>query len=616
MRRPRSWRRAPLWVLSLALVAALAFTGWVGLRGWWAKQHLAQAQTLTPRLVERARTAANEATSDPAVAAQTTQDLATLHQHTSAARGLTSDWAWGLACALPVVGDDLSAARDAARAADRIATGALPPLLGSVSLLQLSAVRPAHGRIDLAPLQRAQEPLRRAEQAVRLARADLAPHLAAAGQGRLVQPLADAVQTFDTSLKRLSQGSATARRAADLLPGMLGGQEIRRYLVVVQDLARPRSLGGSVAAVAVLEADHGRVRVTRAASGAPFAEITRATDFTTAAEQARQRWAQLYRQPLDGVISLDQVVLSEVLYTTGQITLRQKVTTVQPAKLSPGMLARLGPAAQAYLREHSGPVTRTVSRTVTSRNVVSLLTRQVYDQVATGEAGDQVTGAVAGATFAKVLSSSRTGEPTVRALSQAAREGRLMVWSSRPSEQARLAGTVLEGRLPVRESYRPTVAVFLNDPTTARLGYYLRSTVTAKQGCASAGQQATQLTVALSRPAPAAGVPSVMVPGHAGATVDAAHWPTRMTAQLVGPVGGTITAVTVDGRPLAATTTTVAGRPVVTVEVSLGSNGTSQVRAVLSGPALPATGRVRTTPSLGARVAVSRSTECHRPAGR
>ncbi len=50
---------------------------------------------------------------------------------------------------------------------------------------------------------------------------------------------------------------------------------------------------------------------------------------------------------------------------------------------------------------------------------------------------------------------------------------RVLVWSAHPEEESQILTTSVSGRLPIDPVKQPTVGVFLNDGTGAKLGYYL-----------------------------------------------------------------------------------------------------------------------------------------------
>ena len=140
------------------------------------------------------------------------------------------------------------------------------------------------------------------------------------------------------------------------------------------------------------------------------------------------------------------------------------------------------------------------------------------------------------------------GKPAklVDALAQAAREGRLMVWSAHKNEQALLSGTVLSGGLVGVEGRSPVIGVYLNDGSAAKIGYYLRTDVVATStGCHPDGSQTVSVKVTLTNTAPAdaASLPPYLTGG--GNIIPAGQVKTNVL--LYAPSGGRVDDVKVKG---------------------------------------------------------------------
>jgi hypothetical protein len=152
------------------------------------------------------------------------------------------------------------------------------------------------------------------------------------------------------------------------------------------------------------------------------------------------------------------------------------------------------------------------------------------------------------------------------ALARAAEERRILVWSAHPSEQELIAGTVLEGSMPERDGDRPTIGVFLNDGTGAKLSYYLTGSATVTPGaCRADGRRELRLTVALRSTAPSRGLsPSVV-----GSLGIVAPYTVRTIVQIVSPTGGSIDSVRRDGKIVAIGAGRERGRLVAMVLVDL-----------------------------------------------
>ena len=103
-------------------------------------------------------------------------------------------------------------------------------------------------------------------------------------------------------------------------------------------------------------------------------------------------------------------------------------------------------------------------------------------------------------------------------------------------EQRTFADTRLAGALPEKES-APTVGVFLNDGSGAKLGYYLRPAATLTVGdCADEGRRQLRLRFTLHSSAPDSGLTkSVLGLGKAGDPYTA-----RTLISIYSPAGGTV----------------------------------------------------------------------------
>jgi len=552
----------------LLLVVVLVAT-WVGVRGWLAKGHLENAAALVPRLEQQAR----EGHASP-------EDLRTLQRETRKARDLTGDPVWGGATHLPWVGDDLSAVRAAARAVDTVATRAVPPLLRVADTLDPAALRPKNGRIQLAPLERAQVPLHQADQALRQARSTLAPYVGeGADAGSLLGPVEDAVARLGGQLDQVADDTATGSRAADLLPPMLGAHGKRTYLVLFQNPAEARPLGGIAGAFAVVEADGGEVRITHQGTAGSFPRfsepvvrltpsqqrlyqpqttrffqnVTQPMSFPVGARIAREMWARSSGQEVDGVVATDPVALSYVLGATG------------PVRLSDG-------------------------QRLTSDNAVRLLLRDVYDTYQDPRAQDAFFASAAVAVFQRLTRGAGSPTAMLDALGRASGERRFLVWSAHDEEQSRLGGTVLAGSLPSSEASDPTVGVFFNDATASKMSYYLRASARLDAGrCRADGMRDLALVMTMTSTAPPKGLPEY-VTGRGGS-------PTVSTVvYLASPVGGGVVTVAVDDRPLEVNTQQVAGRSVSALTVSLRPGQTAEVKVQLVAPGRPSHARLRMSP--------------------
>ena len=122
------------------------------------------------------------------------------------------------------------------------------------------------------------------------------------------------------------------------------------------------------------------------------------------------------------------------------------------------------------------------------------------------------------------------------AFDRAITERRILFWSARPEEQRTFGDSRMAGTLPEQDTV-PTVGVFLNDGSGAKLGYYLRPTANLTVGeCRSDGRRELRLRVTLRSTAPKSGLSkSVLGLGLAGDPYTA-----RTLVSIFSPAGGAV----------------------------------------------------------------------------
>ncbi len=484
-RRPR---RRLVVIAVLALVVLLAvWAAWVAADGLRARSRLQTAADSVQHLQEQVL-AGDRAAADATLTA--------LQEHAAAAHDLTHGPHWSAARRLPWAGAHVSAVQTVSDVVDSLASDALPGLMDAAALVDPARLAPVDGRVDLAPLQAAGPGVAAADRAVQ----DALRRVDAIDTSSLVEPVARPVEDLTGQVRDVAMTTATAARAVDLLPAMLGAQSPRHYLLLVQNNAEPRALGGIPGAVILLRADAGAVELVelRNASGVLaelpepalpltdverslfgrqlgiyMADVTFTPDYPRAASIAQAIWEQRVGGEIDGVVSIDTAALAAVLGAVG------------PVDLPPGT------------------VSDAVGGRLTAENAVEVLNNTVYRLVEDTREQDAFFAATGGAVFGAVMSGQGDAVTAIRALSDAADDGTVMVWSARPEEQDRLAGTVLSGELRGAHGDRPVVGLYVNDGTGSKIGYYLRAAVDVTPGaCAADGTRLVEVAVTMTSTAP------------------------------------------------------------------------------------------------------------------
>lgn len=469
----RTAGRVFAWVLGVALVALVAASVWIGIRAVAAYGHLTDAQA--------AASTATEALRDPATAPALIADIS---GDTAAARELTSDPVWRAAETLPWVGPQLSAVSTVAAAIDDVASTALTPLSQVASSFSVDQLRPVDGRIDLAPFTSIADAARTSTEGLAAARSVVE----GIEPDALVGPVRSAVTEVGDLLGTTTEATDALSRAMTLIPPMLGADGPRDYLVIFQNNAEWRSLGGITGAMALLHTDGGALSLAAQGSTSDFPRyddpvldlgpevtavfgahpgrwiqnVTQVPDFTVAAPLAREMWNREFGVDVDGVIALDPVALS-------------------------------------YLLEATGPVTLPTGDTLTSENAVSLMLNEVYFRYERPADQDAFFAAAAAAVFGQLASGAANPTTLVASLARAGDERRLLLWSAVDEDQAVLADTTLVGPLPPTDDETLGFGVYLNDGTGSKMDYYMRPETTVAWGeCRTDATGAASGTITLS----------------------------------------------------------------------------------------------------------------------
>ncbi|GAB1645872.1 DUF4012 domain-containing protein [Krasilnikovia sp. MM14-A1259] len=511
--------------------------------------------------------------------------LADLRTHAHAARSATEGPLWGLGSRLPRVGPDMAAVATVARVVDDLAEHGLPELLGLANAVDPARLAPRNGTVRLAGLTPLTAQVDAAGGAVRSA----LDELSTIPTGRLAPQLSAAIAELRTGLERAAADIGTAARAIRLLPPMLGYGGPRTYLILFQNLAEVRATGGMPGAFATVRADRGGMRVLRTGATSSEmhafyppvarldpdlrglygdlpavypADVNLTPDFPTAATLIREMYRQRTGLRVDGVIAVDPVALSLILQATGPVPVRG-------------------------------------GWTLTAGNAVRVLLSDVYQRLGTQAGQDRFFLDAANAVFGTLLRGRISPRPALAALARAAGERRILLWSAHPAEQRLLDTTVLAGALPADDGAAPTVGVFLNDGSGAKLGYYLRHTAELSETCPAGGARELHLRVTLASSAPSHGLArSVLGLGLAGDP-----YTMRTHVMVFSPTGGDIVDAARDGRPVSWAVGAERGRVVgkVTVDLRPGARQTLDFHLVAGTPPASvawAPARLRSTPGL------------------
>ncbi|WES62870.1 DUF4012 domain-containing protein [Microbacter sp. GSS18] len=435
------------------LILALIALGWVAARGGIAADHLRSAREGAVEVVANIDDPTSVAASITAIA-----------EDTGTARGLTSDPAWRIVEQLPWIGPQLRAISTIAASADNVTRDALTPLAEVASTLSTDAFRPVDGRISLDGFVAVQDAAAQAARSM----GGAADAVELANSPGLVPPLAEVVDEVSDLFTETAHATDALARASVLVPAMLGQDGPRDYLVIFQNNAEWRSLGGIAGALAVVHTDDGDLTLTEqdyAASMGVFIppvmdlgpeltsvygvrpatwmhNVTQVPDFAVSGELARAMWAERHGIEVDGVIALDPVTLS-------------------------------------YILEATGPVELPLGDTISADNAVELLLNEVYVRYPDPAEQNQFFSDTTSAIFTTLTQNGFDASGMLAGLARAGDEYRVMLWSAHDDDQAVLADTTLAGA-PLETTRRISpFGVYLNDGTGSKMDYHQTVETTA-----------------------------------------------------------------------------------------------------------------------------------------
>lgn len=377
-----------------------------------------------------------------------------------------------LARITPFVGAEIAATRDLVAAAADVAAELndlaveLEPVLGGDRPKLLTG----KGRIDLASLD-----VLRAALVAHRGDIDAAIDRATSSFDRLRFGLArDAAGSVVSQLGRVQDSFGDAEHLLDLLPGLLGAEQPRSLLIVLQNLAESRGTGGLIGGYALLRADAGRLQLSRVDSNVTlklpidaepvpmpgwfsrrydrylsrshWSNVNMHADVPTTAPLLAQLFEDTAGTRVDAVIFMDPVTLEALVNATGPVSAGG--VTFAPNETARFILAdsyrRFGVTDYETAGVEGGTERKSMMVTLAER----LIPRVLHPAHVIN-----VTGALAGT----------------------AGQGHLAIWSSDTGEQASLRALALDGSVIGDEG--SWIGLGINNGAANKMDAYLHRSV-------------------------------------------------------------------------------------------------------------------------------------------
>lgn len=553
-----------LWASLLLVVVVLGAAAWVGMRAWTAKGELETAQGL----IDDVKAAISDGDYEGAIA-----PYEQIRDHTARARSMTDDLLWNLAEDVPSMGKNLVAMREVTEGIDDV-LAALSPLVDMAGQLNPAALAPRDGRIPIEVVQQAGAAMVTVGEDL----AQLGPRIRGIDTAGTLGALRGAHTRLVSLLDSFEAKLADAQPIVQAIPELLGADGPRTYVVMFQNSAELRSLGGSATTFAEITLDDGVIGepvvnpaahnmrphpefsvipvseefedIYRLSLGRYIANATLRPSEQTAAQIVQAEWARMYGKEVDGVISMDGGALSALLQVVGPIT------------LSTGDVVDAG-------------------------TVLPLLFNGVYERFNSGDvvADDAAQGVIYSETVAQTFARLASGQfdPALlfSTMATAAEQNHTSVWLADEAERTVLAGTALaaEGLRPASGA-EDVVGVYLNDQVGSKLNYYLASSVTTGTAqCGADGQVVHRVTLSLASTLPPEAVaglsPSISGTGYASVGLEKGVQ--RLVTFLYLPPGAQFGAISVGGVAVSPTGNHDEGRPVHVMWVDIPPGGSNEV---------------------------------------
>lgn len=500
---------------------------------------------------------------DDASAKVTLQEL---QRSTARAAQTTDGPIWKVGAKLPFLGKNVKAVQTVSRVAHDISTDALPPVVALSNQINVKTYSPRDGKIDIRAINQISPNVSAVVKALTAAQ----NRLQGVDPDSLLVPLRGPVSTIKDKIDGARSAADSADLAAKLLPDMLGQNETRRYLLLVQNNAEIRSTGGIPGSFAILKAKNGKLSMGFQGS---YQDLKQ---FSEPVLQATKNEAVVFPPTLVTNI-LDTTVTPDFPRTA-------EIATAMVAKgldtKVDGVIS-VDPVAMSYILAGTGPVDLQGGVVIDQNNAVDLLLNKTYMLIKDPDQQDSVFEIAARAIF-DVVKEGR-GEPrlVIDGLVKSARENRLMVWSSHQSEQALIMPSALSGTLSGNGGRVPHVGLYLGDAASTKMEYYLdyHTTMSADR-CLRGNVQEISTTTELTSNAPAKLPKSV--------TGDGKFTPRgtmRLVLRFYSPYAGGFTSVRVDGTKQTVYADTHRGRNVTKVLLTVHPQQTYKITTtMISGP--------------------------------
>ncbi|MCX6404132.1 MAG: DUF4012 domain-containing protein [Actinobacteria bacterium] len=389
--------------------------------------------------------------------------------------------------------------------------------------------------------------------------------------------VANPVRQLGTGFANLAPVVQDAKMFSQIAPALLGIDRPRKWMLVFQNGAEARSIGGFPGGWGILTASAGRLKLSPLykETGLMRQPLVNWRDYVTP-EQAELYGYDLSRFS-DMNISPDFPTNARLMAALEEQNIGQQVD---------GVLS-MNEHALANFMQVTGPV-KIHGREISSENAVEYVTRGVYQDYSNPKQKDAAVFSIIEKTFAKFQTGAIGPARLLQAFIPAIHSNNLHAWAKDKPVQQKILKSPIGGSLA--DVNNPTTAVVLINGAGNKLDAYVKAKINYEQGVCETDfpYRDSIMKVSLNNTAPTSGLPAyvttrfdlgTMRPSNPGAT--------KMLIYVHAPLGSVFESAIVAGKLVAPTSEgTDLDREVWRFDIELPAQATQNLVLKFAEPAL------------------------------
>ncbi len=389
--------------------------------------------------------------------------------------------------------------------------------------------------------------------------------------------VANPVRQLGAGFANLAPVVQDAKMFSQIAPALLGIDRPRKWMLVFQNGAEARSIGGFPGGWGILTASAGRLKLSPLykETGLMRQPLVNWRDYVTP-EQAELYGYDLSRFS-DMNISPDFPTNARLMAALEEQNIGQQVD---------GVLS-MNEHALANFMQVTGPV-KIHGREISSKNAVEYVTRGVYQDYSNPKQKDAAVFSIIEKTFAKFQTGAIGPARLLQAFIPAIHSNNLHAWAKDKPVQQKILKSPIGGSLA--DVNNPTTAVVLINGAGNKLDAYVKAKINYEQGVCETDfpYRDSIMKVSLNNTAPTSGLPAyvttrfdlgTMRPSNPGAT--------KMLVYVHAPLGSVFESAKVAGKLLAPTSEgTDLDREVWRFDIELPAQATQNLVLKFAEPAL------------------------------